>query len=179
MSIDYDKLYKRLEEKVEEGIALLPRAVIGEDGYRQLLDDLVETISLVKNFDTIGEEEKEELEPMQGNGKTIQVGDPYMSLDGSSDDRKIVMFSSDGCTFCNLAKPVYLPALAQAGVPVEIVSLDEQEGNEFAQRLGIQGIPAFLMVKDGRVTNAFQGYDTKITDEQNKKNLLNAVERFL
>jgi thiol-disulfide isomerase/thioredoxin len=179
MSIDYDKLYKRLEEKVEEGIALLPRATIGEEGYRQLLEDIVETISLIKNFDSIGQEDNQELESMQGDAKTIQIGDPYMSLDGSSDDRKVVMFSSDGCTFCNLAKPVYLPALAKAGVPVEIVSLDEQEGNEFAQRLGIQGIPAFLFVKDGIVTNAFQGYDTKITDEQNKKNLLNAVERFL
>ena len=102
-----------------------------------------------------------------------------MSLDGSPDDRKVVFFGSDNCSFCNLAKPVYLPALEGAGVPVEYISLDEQEGNEFAKALGVQGIPAFLMVKNGKVTHKFVGYDTKFSDEVNVENLLRNVKRFL
>ena len=175
--MNLEKLYKILEEKLVEGIALLPKTTIGEPEYRAILDDLIETIGLVKNFDKIGEDE--DYEEDQPQVKEIQTGDPYMSLDGSQDDRKVVFFGSDSCSFCNLAKPVYLPALEQAGVPVEIVSLDEQEGNEFAQALGIQGIPAFLMIKNGKVTHKFAGYDTKFSDEVNAENLLKKVKRFL
>lgn len=168
--MNLDKLFKRLEEKIIEGVALLPKTTIGEPEYRTLLEDIVETISVLKEFG------KEEETPKE---KGIAVGDPYMSLDGSPDDRKVVFFGSDNCSFCNLAKPVYLPALKAAGVDVEYVSLDEQEGNEFAQTLGIQGIPAFLMVKDGKVTHKFVGYDARLSDEMNVENLLKNVERFL
>lgn len=177
--MNLDKLYKTLEEKIIEGIALLPKTTIGEPEYKALLEDIVETISLVKNFDTIGELEQEDQPAEAPKVKEIKTGDDYMSLDGSPDDRKVVFFGSDNCSFCNLAKPVYLPALEKAGVPVEYISLDEQEGNEFAQALGVQGIPAFLMVKDGKVTHKFVGYDTKLSDEVNVNNLLRNVKRFL
>lgn len=178
--MNLEKLYKILEEKVIEGIALLPKTTIGEPEYKALLEDLVETIGLVKNFDTIGDLEQEDEDEQQApKVKEIRTGDPYMSLDGSPDDRKVVMFGSDNCSFCNLARPVYLPALEQAGVSVEYVSLDEQEGNEFAQALGVQGIPAFLMVKNGKVTFKFVGYDTKYSDEVNVENLMKNVQRFL
>jgi thiol-disulfide isomerase/thioredoxin len=178
--MNLEKLFKTLEEKVVEGIALLPRTTIGEPDYRTLLEDIVETIGLIKNFDKIGEEEVEGKESKETEQpKEIEVGQNYMSLDGSQDDRKVVMFVSDGCSFCNLAKPVYTPALEKAGVPIEIVSLDEKEGNEFAQSLGIQGIPFFLMVKDSKITYKFRGYDTQLSDDLNVKNLLNKVERFL
>ena len=176
--MNLEKLYKTLEEKVIEGIALLPKTTIGEPEYKALLEDIVETISLIKNFDTIGEIEEKQTQE-EPKVKEIQTGDNYMSLDGSPDDRKVVMFVSDGCSFCNLAKPVYLPLLEEAKVPVEIVSLDEQEGNEFAKALGIQGIPAFLMVKDSKVTHKFVGYDTKVSDEKNAENLLRNIKRFL
>lgn len=181
MSIDYDKLFKRLEEKVEEGIALLPKATIGQKEYKDLIEDIVDTISLVKNFDRIGEddEQEEQQDNTQPNEEQVEVGDRYYSLDGSSDDRKVVIFSSDSCTFCNLMKPVYLPALEEANVPVEHISLDEQEGNEFAMSLGITGIPAYLFVKKGVVTHKFQGYDAQVPDEKNKVNLLNKIQRFL
>jgi thiol-disulfide isomerase/thioredoxin len=169
--MDLEKLFKRLEEKIVEGVALLPKTTIGEPEYRTLLEDIVETISVLKEFSN----EEEEAPKV----KEIQIGDNYMSLDGSSDDRKVVFFGSDGCSFCNLAKPVYLPALKDAGVPVEYISLDEQEGNEFSQALGVQGIPAFLMVKNGRVAHKFVGYDTKLSDEVNVENLLKNVKRFL
>lgn len=169
--MDLEKLFKRLEEKIVEGVALLPKTTIGEPEYRTLLEDIVETISVLKEFSN-----KEEEAP---KAKEIQIGDNYMSLDGSSDDRKVVFFGSDGCSFCNLAKPVYLPALKDAGVPVEYISLDEQEGNEFSQALGVQGIPAFLMVKNGRVAHKFVGYDTKLSDEVNVENLLKNVKKFL
>jgi thioredoxin 1 len=168
--MNLEKLFKRLEEKIVEGVALLPKTTIGEPEYRTLLEDIVETISVLKEFSN--EEEAPKV-------KEIQIGDNYMSLDGSSDDRKVVFFGSDGCSFCNLAKPVYLSALKDAGVPVEYVSLDEQEGNEFSQALGVQGIPAFLMVKNGRVAHKFVGYDTKLSDEVNVENLLKNVKRFL
>jgi thiol-disulfide isomerase/thioredoxin len=168
--MDLEKLFKRLEEKIVEGVALLPKTTIGEPEYRTLLEDIVETISVLKEFSN--EEEAPKV-------KEIQIGDNYMSLDGSSDDRKVVFFGSDGCSFCNLAKPVYLPALKDAGVPVEYISLDEQEGNEFSQALGVQGIPAFLMVKNGRVAHKFVGYDTKLSDEVNVENLLKNVKKFL
>ena len=179
--MNLEKLYKILEEKVIEGIALLPKTTIGEPEYKALLEDLVETIGLVKNFDTIGdlEQEEDEQPTEEPKVKEIRTGDPYMSLDGSPDDRKVVFFGSENCSFCNLAKPVYLPALEAAGVPVEYVSLDEQAGNEFAQALGVQGIPAFLMVKNGKVTFKFVGYDTKYSDEVNVENLLKNVQRFL
>ena len=179
--MNLDKLYKTLEEKVVEGIALLPKTTIGEPEYKALLEDLVETIGLIKNFDTIGDVEKEEDEEANEEPKVaeIKTGADYMSLDGSPDDRKVVFFGSDNCSFCNLAKPVYIPALEKANVPVEYVSLDEQAGNEFAQALGIQGIPFFLMVKEGKVTYKFRGYDTQIPEKTNVKNLLDNVKRFL
>jgi hypothetical protein len=60
--MNLEKLYKILEEKVIEGIALLPKTTIGEPEYKALLEDLVETIGLVKNFDTIGDLEQEDEE---------------------------------------------------------------------------------------------------------------------
>ena len=168
--MNLEKLFKRLEEKIIEGVALLPKTTIGEPEYRTLLEDIVETISVLKEFGQENETPKSE---------GVAIGDDYMSLDGSRDDRKVVFFGSDNCSFCNLAKPVYLPALEQASVPVEYVSLDEQEGNEFAQSLGVQGIPAFLMVKDGKVTHKFVGYDAQLSDEVNVENLLKNVKRFL
>lgn len=174
--MNLEKLYKTLEEKVVEGIALLPKTTIGEPEYKALLEDIVETLEFIKNFDDIVNLEDEQQAPKV---KEIKTGDDYMSLDGSPDDRKVVMFGSDNCSFCNLAKPVYLPALESAGVPVEYVSLDEQAGNEFSKALGVQGIPAFLMVKNGKVTYKFVGYDTKLSDEVNVENLLKNVKRFL
>lgn len=169
--MDLDKLYKRLEEKVEEGIALLPRATIGEPQYKALLTDILDTLQVLEDFEK-GEQPKTKSEG-------IQAGDDYMSLDGSQDDRKLVFFSSDGCSFCNIAKPVYLPLLKSMKVPVEMVSLDEKEGNEFAQGLGVSGIPTFLLVKNGKVTYRFQGYDTQLTEEQNITNLKNTIQRYL
>lgn len=181
MSIDYEKLFKRLEEKVEEGIALLPRAVIGQPEYKQLIEDIVDTISLVKNFDRIGEDEDapEQQQQPGPNPDQVEVGDKYMSLDGSQDDRKIVIFSSDDCSFCNAMKPVYLPTLKEANVPIEHISLDEKEGNDFAMSLGITGIPAYLFIKNGVVTHKFQGYETKLSETQNRIDLLRKVERYL
>lgn len=169
--IDYDLLYQTLIAKVNEGITVLQKTDIGDKVYEQTLSDLVTTAKLVKTFGDIVPQQEQ---PREG----IKNGDTYVSFDGSSKGNKIVIFTSNGCSYCEAMKPVYLPFLENTNLIVENINISDETYKDFIKDLGIHGVPTYLLVKDSTVLHRFEGYDVKGTPEENLNRLNKLLNKY-
>lgn len=173
MPIDYNLFYQTLEDKVQQGLEELSKLDVADRDYQMILSNIVTTANLVKNFADVVPAN------MGGTPTGIKVGDKYESYSGDTVQDKIVIFTSEGCSYCKAMKPVYLPALREAGVYVEDINISEEKAGEFSRELGITGVPAYLIVKDGVVTHRFEGFDTAKTSKENVKDLMTLLEKHL
>lgn len=177
MPVNYQGLYEKIESKIEEGVQKLDKIDITDKEYDMILNNLVTTVKLIKNFDELmpGNNGGQQRQQVEG----IKIGDSYEGLDGSSNKRKMVIFTSEGCSFCQKMKPVYMPYLESTDVTIEHIVLHDEETQSFAQKLGINGIPAYLFVKDGKVTHRYEGFDTSKSNERHIEELKELILTFL
>ncbi len=173
MSINYNEFYQVLEMQVSEGVKLLSKINITHAKYSEMLSNLVTTANLVKTFG--------EIVPTSYGNKPqgIKEGDVYTSLDGSMSERKVVVFYSDSCSFCNLMKPVYLPYFKDSDVQLEEINTSDENSSKFAAAVGIEGIPAYLLVKDGVVKYRFEGFNNELTKEEHYSMLEDLLSKYL
>ena len=169
--INYDWLYQVLESKVNEGIEILEKKKVGESNYEQTLSDLITTANLVKTFG--------ELVPKPEKEKGIKEGDTYVSFNGDKQGKKIVIFTSNDCSYCEAMKPVYLPYLKNTDLIVENINISEEKYKDFIEHLGIHGVPTFLLVEDAEVKHRFEGYDKNATSEKNLERLVELIKTYL
>ncbi len=60
-------------------------------------------------------------------------------------------------TWCGPCK-MFAPILEEISSEVEVIKIDVDQDKDFAKSLGVQGIPATFIYKDGKLANSFQGY---------------------
>jgi thiol-disulfide isomerase/thioredoxin len=173
MPIDYNLFYQTLEEKVQNGLNELNRIDVSHRDYQMILSNIVTTANLVKNFADVVPSS------LGGSPEGIKVGDKYESITDDNNSDKIVIFVSDTCSFCAAMKPVYLPALDDSDYHYELINISQEKNAEFSQKLGIRGVPAYLIVKDNVVKHRFEGFDTSKTGSENVKELMNLLKTHI
>src|SRR6478752_1339118 len=78
-----------------------------------------------------------------------------------SSDTVLLDFGADWCGYCRQMEPV-IGQLAAMGYPVRKVNADRERG--LADKYGVQGLPCFVMLVDGREVDRFIG--TRDHDDQ-------------
>lgn len=60
-------------------------------------------------------------------------------------------------TWCGPCQ-MFAPILEEISSEVEVIKVDVDQDREFAKSLGVQGIPATFIYKDGKLVKNFSGY---------------------
>lgn len=89
----------------------------------------------------------------------------------NSDIPIIIDFYADWCGPCQMMKPVFEAVSSEYEGKLKFLKLDTQSEQNLAMRFGVQGIPAFSLVSDGREVGRFVGY----MDEETFKNKIDEV----
>jgi thiol-disulfide isomerase/thioredoxin len=173
MPIDYNLLHQTLEDKVQNGIVELNKIDVGHRDYQMIVSNIVTTANLIKNFADIVPA------AFGGTPEGIKVGDKYESITGDINKDKIVLFTSDTCSFCDAMKPVYIPALKKSNYDYELINISDDKNAEFSKKLGIRGVPAYIIVKDNIVKHRFEGFNSSLSEKENVENLMNLLKEHL
>lgn len=76
----------------------------------------------------------------------------------NSDLPVIIDFFADWCGPCQMMKPVFESVSHEYEGKMKFLKLDTQAEQALAMRFGIQGIPAFAIIKDGKEVGRLVGY---------------------
>jgi len=173
--MELKKIFDKLDEKLEQGVTELPRLRIGEEGYSKLLSDITQTLDLMDKL-------RGGNKPQQPNNQNeVKVGADYVGLDGAEGTTRVVVFTRKECSFCEEMEPVMLPVLEKATIEVEYVDTTKGSGagEELARHLALSGVPAFLFVKEGKVTHLHVGFDSSKSVKENQDNMLKLIKEHL
>lgn len=78
--------------------------------------------------------------------------------DNTKTGLKLIEFYTDWCGYCKKQRPV-LDELSKNNIWIGVVDADKNP--EITKKYGIQGFPAFLLFKDGKVIAQIAGYHEK------------------
>ena len=70
----------------------------------------------------------------------------------------IIDFYADWCAPCQMMKPVFESLSSEYEGKLNFLKLDTQSEEGLSMKFGIQGIPALVVVKDGREAGRIVGY---------------------
>lgn len=70
----------------------------------------------------------------------------------------VVDFGADWCPPCKMMEPVVEAASQTFKDRIAFKSVDIDDNPEIAQALQVQGIPTFLVIKDGHAIDRFSGF---------------------
>ena len=70
----------------------------------------------------------------------------------------IIDFYADWCGPCQMMKPVFESTSKEYEGKLKFLKLDTQAESGLGAKFGIQGIPAFVMLKDGKEIGRIVGY---------------------
>lgn len=76
----------------------------------------------------------------------------------NSDLPVVIDFYADWCGPCQMMKPVFEQISKEFEGKVNFLKLDTQSESGLAMKFGVQGIPAFVMVNNGKEVARFVGY---------------------
>lgn len=89
----------------------------------------------------------------------------------NSDLPIIIDFYADWCGPCQMMKPVFESVSKSYAGKLKFLKLDTQEEAGLSMRFHVQGIPTFVLVKDGREIGRIVGY----MNEDNFKEKINQI----
>lgn len=84
------------------------------------------------------------------------------------DSKKIVLLDvwAPFCGPCRGLEPIVEAIAEQTKTWVDVVKLDASTEMDFAQELGVSGLPTFFAYKDGQIVNQISGATTKAKIEE-------------
>lgn len=91
---------------------------------------------------------------------------------------KIVLFYSPNCEPCKFQKPLIEKVSKEYKIPLELISVDNEEAFNFAKDFGVKGWPYVLFIANDLVVEQMIGYDTNATEENNKNRLLKTLREL-
>ncbi len=74
----------------------------------------------------------------------------------------IINVTASWCGPCQM----FAPILEEIGKTVDVFKVDIDTNREFAQEMGVQGVPATFIYKDGKLSEQISGYVPKEVLEQ-------------
>ncbi|NIJ88468.1 thioredoxin 1 [Xanthomonas campestris] len=80
-----------------------------------------------------------------------------------SDVPVLLKFSAGWCGPCKAVAPVIESIAGEYADEMTFVSVDIDQSPEIAQAHGVRGVPAFVVIKDGKVTQQLFGLQTRTT----------------
>jgi len=83
----------------------------------------------------------------------------------------IIDFFADWCGPCQMMKPVFASVSEEYTGKLKFLKLDTQSESGLAAKFGIQGIPAFVILNNGKEVGRIVGY----MDEDNFKSKIDSV----
>lgn len=83
----------------------------------------------------------------------------------------IIDFYADWCGPCQMMKPVFEAVSQEYSGKLKFLKLDTQSESGLASKFGIQGIPAFVIVNNGKEVGRLVGY----MDEDGFKSKIDSV----
>ncbi|MDA3837134.1 MAG: thioredoxin [Nanoarchaeota archaeon] len=92
----------------------------------------------------------------------------------NSETPVIIDFFADWCGPCQMMKPTFEAVSQEYEGKLKFLKLDTQTESGLAMKFGVQGIPAFAVVNNGKEVARFVGYmgeddfKSKINDALNK-----------
>ena len=93
---------------------------------------------------------------------------------------KIAMFFSNSCEPCQKQRPIVEKIAKKYKIPVEYVSVDNNEGFQHAQKFGVKGWPHVFFIVDNIIKEEQIGFDLQrgLPENENRfeNNLKNAFK---
>lgn len=81
-----------------------------------------------------------------------------------SHKKVVFLFTATWCGDCTFIKP-FMPAVEETFNDFTFVEVDRDEHLDFAQELGIMGIPSFVVYNENEVVGRFVSKDRKTQEE--------------
>ncbi|MBB5881997.1 thioredoxin 1 [Xanthomonas arboricola] len=78
-----------------------------------------------------------------------------------SEQPVLLKFSADWCAPCKSVAPVIESLAKEYADEMKFVSVDIDDSPHIAEAHGVRGVPAFVVVKDGKVTHQLSGLQTR------------------
>ncbi|MCP4439457.1 MAG: thioredoxin [Aureispira sp.] len=88
----------------------------------------------------------------------------------NSNQPVLVDFTATWCGPCKAMAPVLKEVSAEVGDIARIIKIDVDKNSAMAQKLGIRGVPTFILYKQGKVLWRESGM-------QSKQQLVNLIEK--
>lgn len=86
------------------------------------------------------------------------TGDNFESVVLQSEKPVLIDFSADWCMPCRMVKPELEKAASLLDGTAVVAKVDVDASPEVAGAFGIRGIPAFAVVKGGKIVDMWSGY---------------------
>jgi thiol-disulfide isomerase/thioredoxin len=195
MKIDFAKLNGILEAKANRAIDRLDGLKCYTPEFQETLDAILFMLDASKKLDTYDTEcqdckhNKKELENQSQDQQTEDlknqlnklkkeyIGKPYTPFGNEKQsDNRIVMFYSKECQPCVYLKPILETFAVEQKLELELVSVNDEAGQNHAKEHGVQGWPTVFAVINNVIQHAMFGADPdepiETTKEQLKKELL-------
>lgn len=93
------------------------------------------------------------------------------SLQNKKDDSYVLKFEADWCMPCKMMKPI-VKELEQEFSNIDFYTINTEEDSTLVEYFGIQGVPTFVFVKEGKEVG-------RITGATNKAKLLDELRKIL
>ena len=87
--------------------------------------------------------------------------DKFDSVTGKSGRMVLVDFWAEWCGYCHVMDPIVQDAAAKYQDKIEVFRMNADENVEIANRLGISGLPVFMIFSDGKPVCSLLGATTR------------------
>ena len=182
MKIDFKKLNGILEAKAGRAIDRLDGLKCYTDEFKETLYSIVSMLEVSKElekYDTECLDCKEDQEVNRGSVPDEFVGQPYKSFKNEvRSNKRLVLFYSIGCEPCQYLKPILEDYIAEKGIELELVLIDDVEGTTHAREHNIQGWPTVFAVDQGIIVGYMVGADLTVPAEVTKHRIDEHVGKF-
>lgn len=160
MGVNYKELKGILEKKANMAIGHLDELKCFVPEFREVLDSILyisETLNDLNFLDTecphCKEQEKIEPKPQQPEQpqEPQYAGMKYESHLTDSNEPRFVLFYSKSCAPCGYLKPILEKYTKFYKIPIEMIDVDEEAGQDSARKHKVQAWPTLFAVIDGKV----------------------------
>lgn len=163
------ELFMVLEEKINEAEIELKRTSINSPNYKLLLQNINETLVLLKEAETLykyfSNQRKEDKSVEEELNKLLEKR--YSSFSGNtSENINLVIFKSDNCQPCKNLLQI-TNQIEDLGLNIEYVDMIDQK--DHAEKYGIRSFPTLLFLKDGIIKHYEIGYGKDTPEEMVEK----------
>jgi len=89
---------------------------------------------------------------------------------------KLVSFTMPGCSFCQKQKPVLDEIIKELDIEIERISTENEKARNHAEKYNVRSFPTLFIIKDNTIVDVIIGYNTAVSNEENKLVLKSKIQ---